>query len=256
MNLCLSLQTAYSARMLMMSQSRLAARDRFKADNHHEIDRRVGGEVRAGLDHLSAQDDALGLIRLYGSPHRRIRLTPTRMSRRWRRRRMGVRRTEVCATYKLRAKFRATYEGSLTFRATYDVLRRLPSHHGRQQRPLAPACRALGIVGEHDEVLQNRDAFRFFDEIAGDGRSICHTAGALRSGKRVWGMAKLPGDIIAANGDAVQQFILLSNSHDGESAVQATLRAASGCRRRLDVSLAAVRGARRHLIAVAFSPVA
>ncbi len=78
-------------------------------------------------------------------------------------------------------------------------------------------CRAIGIVGEHYEVLQNRDAFRFFDEIAGEGRAICHTAGALRSGERVWILAKLPGDIMVANKDAVEKFLLLSNSHLGKA---------------------------------------
>jgi len=47
-------------------------------------------------------------------------------------------------------------------------------------------CRDLGIVGAKYEVLRSRDAFRFFDEIAGEGRALYHTAGALRSGERIW----------------------------------------------------------------------
>ena len=41
MNLFLSLQAAYTAPMLMMSQNRLAARDRLEAHNDDEIDRRT-----------------------------------------------------------------------------------------------------------------------------------------------------------------------------------------------------------------------
>ncbi len=62
MNLFLSLQAAYSAPVLMMSQNRLAARDRLEAHNDYEINRKAEEEVRAVLDHLSAQDQALTRI--------------------------------------------------------------------------------------------------------------------------------------------------------------------------------------------------
>jgi uncharacterized membrane protein len=62
MNLFLSLQAAYTAPMLMMSQNRLAARDRLEAHNDYEINRKAEEEVRAVLDHLSAQDEALTRI--------------------------------------------------------------------------------------------------------------------------------------------------------------------------------------------------
>lgn len=48
--------------MLMMSQNRLAARDRLEAHNDFEINRKAEEEVRAVLDHLSAQDAALAKI--------------------------------------------------------------------------------------------------------------------------------------------------------------------------------------------------
>ena len=62
MNLFLSLQAAYTAPMLMMSQNRLAARDRLEAHNDYEINRKAEEEVRAVLEHLSAQDAALAKI--------------------------------------------------------------------------------------------------------------------------------------------------------------------------------------------------
>jgi hypothetical protein len=57
-------------------------------------------------------------------------------------------------------------------------LHELPGKHAavRADKIGTPDCRALGIVGEHYEVLQNRDAFPFFDDIAGEGRAIYHTA--------------------------------------------------------------------------------
>lgn len=62
MNLFLSLQAAYTAPMLMMSQNRLAARDRLEAHNDYEINRKAEEEVRAVLEHLTAQDAALAKI--------------------------------------------------------------------------------------------------------------------------------------------------------------------------------------------------
>jgi uncharacterized membrane protein len=62
MNLFLSLQAAYTAPMLMMSQNRLAARDRLEAHNDYEVNRKAEEEVRAVLDHLTAQDAALTKI--------------------------------------------------------------------------------------------------------------------------------------------------------------------------------------------------
>jgi len=69
-------------------------------------------------------------------------------------------------------------------------------------------------------VLQNREAFRFFDGIAGESGAVYHTADALGARERIWILAKLPSDLVVAGRDRVGEFHPLSNSHDGERAVQ------------------------------------
>lgn len=59
MNLVLSLQAAYTAPIIMMSQNRQAMRDRLEAHNDYLINQKAEEEVRAILDHLAAQDEAL-----------------------------------------------------------------------------------------------------------------------------------------------------------------------------------------------------
>lgn len=62
MNLLLSLQAAYTAPMIMMSQQRQVERDRLNAHNDYFVNQKAEEEVRAVLDHLAAQDEALVLI--------------------------------------------------------------------------------------------------------------------------------------------------------------------------------------------------
>lgn len=59
MNLVLSLQAAYTAPMIMMSQNRQAARDRVEAHNDYEINQTAEIEIRAILDNLAAQNIAI-----------------------------------------------------------------------------------------------------------------------------------------------------------------------------------------------------
>ena len=62
MNLFLSLQAAYTAPIIMMSQNRLAARDRIEAHQDFLVNQKTEEEVRAILTHLAAQDHALAII--------------------------------------------------------------------------------------------------------------------------------------------------------------------------------------------------
>ncbi|MBN2160475.1 MAG: DUF1003 domain-containing protein [Spirochaetes bacterium] len=62
MNLVLSLQAAYATPIIMMSQNRLADRDRIEAHNDYLLNVKSEEEVRAILEHLDAQNRALAEI--------------------------------------------------------------------------------------------------------------------------------------------------------------------------------------------------
>lgn len=76
----------------------------------------------------------------------------------------------------------------------------------------------LGIVGGRYEIVQNKDAFGFFDAIIDSGEAIFETAGALGKGERIFVTAKLPEDMIVA-GEECNKYIILTNSHDGTSSI-------------------------------------
>jgi phage/plasmid-like protein (TIGR03299 family) len=78
----------------------------------------------------------------------------------------------------------------------------------------------LGIVGPDYKILQNADAFNFFQPFVESGAAFLETAGSLRGGRRVWVLAKLPATSDIIPGDAVESYLLLSNSHDGTMAVR------------------------------------
>ncbi|HDL18318.1 MAG TPA: DUF1003 domain-containing protein, partial [Bacteroidetes bacterium] len=59
MNLVLSLQAAYAAPIIMMSQNRQAERDRLEAHNDYMINKKAEQEVHTIIAHNSAQNEAL-----------------------------------------------------------------------------------------------------------------------------------------------------------------------------------------------------
>lgn len=79
----------------------------------------------------------------------------------------------------------------------------------------------LGVVGKDYEPMQNTQAFGFFDPLLEDQYAAYETAGSIDEGKIVWVLAKVitDGKFDAVKGDEVHKYLLLSNSHDGSSAI-------------------------------------
>jgi phage/plasmid-like protein (TIGR03299 family) len=80
----------------------------------------------------------------------------------------------------------------------------------------------LGMVKSRYEIVQNRDAFGFFDAIIDSGEAIFETAGVLGNGERIFLCAKLPDDFMVGN-EKIEKYIMLTNSHDGTSSIIAGL---------------------------------
>jgi phage/plasmid-like protein (TIGR03299 family) len=79
----------------------------------------------------------------------------------------------------------------------------------------------LGVVGKDYGVVQNRDAFSFFDAIVEGEGILYETAGALGKGERIFITAKLPAYIRVGNDDLIEKYLFLTTSHDGFSAITA-----------------------------------
>lgn len=80
----------------------------------------------------------------------------------------------------------------------------------------------LGVVGNDYNIVQNVDAFSFFDGIVGGKDGILYeTAGALgKHGHRVFITAKLPDYIRVGRNDCIEKYLFLTTSHDGLGSIQ------------------------------------
>jgi len=81
--------------------------------------------------------------------------------------------------------------------------------------------RVLGSVGPRYIPLQNSEAFDWFQPFVDQGLCELHTAGSLCDGEKVWVLAKLNRENSeVVPGDEIAKFVLLSNSHNGKTAIR------------------------------------
>jgi phage/plasmid-like protein (TIGR03299 family) len=83
----------------------------------------------------------------------------------------------------------------------------------------------LGVVGDRYNAINNTEAFSFFNKVMGDTSSVIDAAGALGQGEKVFMIAKLPESFEVRGNDKVEQYLLVSNSHNGTSTLQVTFTA-------------------------------
>jgi phage/plasmid-like protein (TIGR03299 family) len=80
------------------------------------------------------------------------------------------------------------------------------------------AC--LGVVSNNYKIVQNSELFRWCDQLVNTGDVLYESAGALKGGRIVWVLARLPQkhDFVC-DGDQLARYLLMYNSHDGSNAV-------------------------------------
>jgi len=83
-------------------------------------------------------------------------------------------------------------------------------------------AQVLGVVGKKYEIVQNADAFTFFDSLVSGTTGIKYeTAGALGNGERIFITAQLPDVLRIGRNDEIEQYIFLTTSHDGSGSIMA-----------------------------------
>lgn len=72
-------------------------------------------------------------------------------------------------------------------------------------------------------IVQNREAFAFFDAVVRDGSAKYETAGSLDEGRRVFLTAQLSREIRVGDVDPVETYLLMANAHDGSMSFTAAV---------------------------------
>jgi len=71
LNLALSLEAAYAAPIIMMSQNRQAVKDRFAAEEDYQVNTKAEEELKAVMQHLEQQDELmLDMLRRLEDQHK------------------------------------------------------------------------------------------------------------------------------------------------------------------------------------------
>lgn len=71
----------------------------------------------------------------------------------------------------------------------------------------------LDVVSDDWNPVQNEEAFEFFNEFVAAGDMEMHTAGSLKGGQIVWGLAKIKESFELFKGDQIDSYLLFSNFH-------------------------------------------
>lgn len=79
----------------------------------------------------------------------------------------------------------------------------------------------MGVVTDKYKVVQNRDAFKFLDSLIESGDMRYESAGALKGGRVVWVLGRLPSVDQIAENDVSLRYVLFSTSHDGTASIHA-----------------------------------
>lgn len=81
----------------------------------------------------------------------------------------------------------------------------------------------MDIVGKDWKPHQNEDTFKVFIEMCKIGKATMETAGSLRNGQIIWGLANLKHGFKTPKGDAVKGYVFMGSYHKfGKASMMAT----------------------------------
>lgn len=110
----------------------------------------------------------------------------------------------------------------VTYPKGYNVL--TPSYMVVRDNPFGEGIDVLSTVGERYRELQNEELFHFGDALLDGGR--WETAGSIKNGRVVFGSLALERETVLdpkGVSDIVKSYLLVHTSHDGSTAVQASI---------------------------------
>ena len=77
------------------------------------------------------------------------------------------------------------------------------------------------FIGRVYKPIQNEDAFKVFDDFVRAGDMTMESAGSLSGGKHIWGLASINKGFSLADGETIQGYFLLVQSHLYANALRA-----------------------------------
>ena len=98
--------------------------------------------------------------------------------------------------------------------------------------------KVLDVVGSRYQPVQNAEAFDFFNEFVKAGKATMETAGSLRGGQLVWGLANMRQEFEVSKGDKVKGYLLCVAPHQqGKSLIFRTTTVRVVCNNTLTLAL-------------------
>lgn len=107
----------------------------------------------------------------------------------------------------------ANLDWTVTKEPAYVLVNDEPKLIGRSALVRDRDSKILDVVGDDWNPVQNEEAFDFFHEFVMAGDMEMHTAGSLKEGQIVWGLAKVKESFELFKGDQIDSYLLFSNFH-------------------------------------------
>lgn len=115
---------------------------------------------------------------------------------------------------------------------TADSLYRLTDPEGNESLHEFPSRKTLyrsdtqkplAIVSKDYQVVQPAEVLEFFQQLSDIGGFQMETAGSLKDGLKIWGLARINDGAPIIGNDVVRPYVLLATSYDGSLATTARL---------------------------------